>query len=56
YQLTLNSDDGGITYTLTAKANGSQEEEDTDCITFTIDHASRKIAMDNMEQVNDKCW
>ncbi|MBE9562660.1 MAG: prepilin-type N-terminal cleavage/methylation domain-containing protein, partial [Proteobacteria bacterium] len=49
YQLTLIGD--GATYTLTARANGSQEE-DTDCITFTIDDASRKTATDNMEQVN----
>ncbi len=42
-------------YVLTAEAIGSQLD-DTECLKFTIDQASRKEAEDNTGGVNDKCW
>ncbi|MFK5969097.1 MAG: type IV pilin protein [Candidatus Marithrix sp.] len=47
YELSLTGNNNG--YTLTADAIGTQVE-DTECLQFTIDQASRK------EATSDKCW
>ena len=52
---TFAIDNTNVTFTITATATGAQAG-DTDCASFTINHAGVKGASDSGDAASDKCW